>query len=421
MPAVDWARGAARWPNARPSGLGDDARPDPSRGPHSTHRREPARPAGRGGPRGGPGRRVDPARRAAYEAIAAVHRDDAYANLVLPRLLRENRIVGRDAAFATELTYGTLRSEGQLDAIIADAAGRPVDRIDPPARDALRLGAYQLLYTRVPAARRGLHHGRPGPAGRAGRGRVRQRGAAADRRARPRRLARRRSRRPTADDPVGHLAVVHAHPQWIVRAFAEALGGDLGPRPTAGRWPPTTTGRWCTCAPGRAGSTRPSSPAEVGGLVGAYSPYAVYLPEGAPGDIAAIAHGAGPRAGRGLAAGRLGAGRRARRRAATSAGSTCAPARAARPRCSARSPPQRGARVTAVEVAPHRARLVEQAVPGLPVDVVCADGRDVGVARGAAGGRLRPGARRRAVHRARLAAPPAGVALAAHSRPTCRR
>jgi transcription termination factor NusB len=79
-----------------------------------------------------------------------VHRDDAYANIVLPRLLRENRITGRDAALATELTYGTLRSLGQLDAIIASAANRAVDRIDPPARDALRLGAYQLLHTRVP-------------------------------------------------------------------------------------------------------------------------------------------------------------------------------------------------------------------------------------------------------------------------------
>ena len=38
----------------------------------------------------------------------------------------------------------------------------------------------------------------------------------------------------------------------------------------------------------------------------------------------------------------------------------------------------RGARVTAVEVTPHRARLVEQAVAGMPVDVICADGREVG-------------------------------------------
>ncbi len=140
----------------------------PAGDPAGVHTRRTAgsrrgRPAG-AVPEADPARRVDPARRAAYEALAAVHRDDAYANIALPRLLRDNRIVGRDAALATELTYGALRSTGQLDAIIAAAAGRPVDRIDPPARDALRLGAYQLLHTRVPAARGGGDHGGPGAA-----------------------------------------------------------------------------------------------------------------------------------------------------------------------------------------------------------------------------------------------------------------
>src|SRR4051812_49567189 len=48
----------------------------------------------------------DPARQAAYEAIAAVHRDDAYANLVLPQILRDMRLGGRDAAFAPGLRTG---------------------------------------------------------------------------------------------------------------------------------------------------------------------------------------------------------------------------------------------------------------------------------------------------------------------------
>ncbi|MEV6816388.1 transcription antitermination factor NusB, partial [Micromonospora sp. NPDC051296] len=94
---------------------------------------------------------MDRPRYAAYEAVAAVHRDDAYANLVLPAILREEGLTGRDAAFATELTYGTLRHLGTLDAILTSAAGRDVQRIDPPVRDALRIGAYQLLHTRVPA------------------------------------------------------------------------------------------------------------------------------------------------------------------------------------------------------------------------------------------------------------------------------
>src|SRR5690606_12299072 len=75
------------------------------------------------------------ARYAAYQAVAAVHRDDAYANLVLPAILARADLSDRDAALATELTYGTLRRQGTLDEIIAAAADRPVDRIDPPARD----------------------------------------------------------------------------------------------------------------------------------------------------------------------------------------------------------------------------------------------------------------------------------------------
>jgi hypothetical protein len=48
-------------------------------------------------------------------------------------------VTGRDAAFATELAYGTLRIRGLLDAIIANAADRPVERIDPLLLDLLRL------------------------------------------------------------------------------------------------------------------------------------------------------------------------------------------------------------------------------------------------------------------------------------------
>ena len=50
---------------------------------------------------------LDPARRAAFDVLRAVSERDAYANLVLPSLLTDRGITGRDAAFATELAYGT--------------------------------------------------------------------------------------------------------------------------------------------------------------------------------------------------------------------------------------------------------------------------------------------------------------------------
>ena len=145
----------------------------------------------------------DAPRRAAFDVLRAVAGDDAYANLVLPGCCASAASSGRDAAFATELAYGTLRGQGTYDAVLGRLR-RPAARrrSTPPVLDVLRLGAHQLLAMRVPDARRGRRDRRPGP-GRAsatGRREVRQRGAAPGRRARPRRLARRggpgRRRRP---------------------------------------------------------------------------------------------------------------------------------------------------------------------------------------------------------------------------------
>ncbi|MCD2442283.1 rRNA small subunit methyltransferase B [Agromyces sp. SYSU K20354] len=94
--------------------------------------------------------RVSPARIVAYEVLEAVRTDEAYANLLMPNRIERSRLSPEDAALATELGYGTLRMQGFYDAVIALAAGRPTDRIDPPVLDILRLGAHQLLATRVP-------------------------------------------------------------------------------------------------------------------------------------------------------------------------------------------------------------------------------------------------------------------------------
>lgn len=77
--------------------------------------------------------------------------DGAYANLELPKVLRERRIAGRDAAFATELVYGATRLHGLYDPIIEVAARRPAARIDSAVLDVLRLGVHQLLGMRVPS------------------------------------------------------------------------------------------------------------------------------------------------------------------------------------------------------------------------------------------------------------------------------
>lgn len=90
-----------------------------------------------------------PARRIALDVIMAVRESDAYANLLLPVRLGRARLSEADAGLATELTYGTLRMQGYYDRIIALAAGRDVDKIDPPILDVLRLACHQLLSMRV--------------------------------------------------------------------------------------------------------------------------------------------------------------------------------------------------------------------------------------------------------------------------------
>ncbi|GAA1951807.1 transcription antitermination factor NusB [Agromyces allii] len=86
----------------------------------------------------------------AFEVLEAVRIDEAYANLLLPARIRRARLSQADAALATELTYGTLRRQGYYDRVIELAADRPADAIDPAVLDVLRLGAHQLLATRVP-------------------------------------------------------------------------------------------------------------------------------------------------------------------------------------------------------------------------------------------------------------------------------
>ena len=91
------------------------------------------------------------ARSVALEAIRRVVDEGAYSNLVVPALLGRSGLDGRDRAFAAELAYGTLRRLIPLDHAIEARSSRPIARMTPGARNAIRLGAYQIAYTSVPA------------------------------------------------------------------------------------------------------------------------------------------------------------------------------------------------------------------------------------------------------------------------------
>lgn len=91
------------------------------------------------------------ARSVAVETVRRVTDEGAYSSRLLPALLERSRLDARDRALATELALGTLRHVPGLDRAIGLRASRPVARMSPGARAALRLGAYQLLFMRIPS------------------------------------------------------------------------------------------------------------------------------------------------------------------------------------------------------------------------------------------------------------------------------
>ena len=316
----------------------------------------------------------DAAREVAFEVILRVERDGAYGNLTLPPLLRDRNIRGRDAAFATELTYGTLRTLGVLDAVIAENSSRSREHIAPEVLAVLRLGAYQLLYTRVE------DHAAVDTSVRLveAANQVKAEGFVNG-------VLRAIARRPAGEwlqqlEPqreVAALAFRHAHPEWIARSFAEALGSraeaELEAALDADSQRPQVH---LVARPGLMSAEELALTA--GGQQGKYSPYAVYLPEGDPAALTEVREGlaavqdegsqliaraltevpVGSDAGRwlDLCAGPGGK--------AALIGSLAA---------------IDGARVDAVEIAPHRADLIRSAVTGLPVEVHVADGREPGL------------------------------------------
>ncbi|QIP87471.1 rRNA cytosine-C5-methyltransferase [Streptomyces sp. Tu 2975] len=323
----------------------------------------------------------DPVRILAFEALRAVDERDAYANLVLPPLLKKARekddFDGRDAALATELVYGTLRRQGTYDAIIAACIDRPLREVDPPVLDVLALGAHQLLGTRIPThaavsasvelARVVLGDGRAKFVNA-----VLRKISQHDMDAWLEKVAP-----PYDEDAEDHLAVVHSHPRWVVSALWDSLGGGragIEDLLEADNERPEVT---LVARPGR------STTGELTDLLGAdsvlpgrWSPYAVRLAEGGePGAIEAVRDGrAGVQdEGSQLVAialadaplegsderwldGCAGPGGKAALLGALAAG--------------------RGASLLAAEKQPHRARLVERALAGNPgpYQVVAADG-----------------------------------------------
>ena len=90
-------------------------------------------------------------REVALDALVRVE-EGAFANVLLPTLLRSSGMEQRERAQTTELVYGTLRRRRSLDALLEPALDRDLDDVDAPVRAALRLGVYQLVEGVAPHA-----------------------------------------------------------------------------------------------------------------------------------------------------------------------------------------------------------------------------------------------------------------------------
>ncbi len=356
----------------------------------------PDRPSGRGPRRRSATtpaqrtRRAEPTRFAAFQLLRAVA-DGAYANLEMPRIIRQRRLEPRDAAFATELAFGTVRWQGLYDEVIAVAADRPVERIDPEVLDVLRLGVHQLLGMRVPAhaaadqtvglARTVVGQGASGLVN------------AVLRRVTERTLEEWTEAVTPDGEGAGVLAVRHSHPEWVVTALRAALLGhgratpetvdaELAALLAADNEPPRVH---LVARPGLATIDELLHDADA--EPSATSPLGAVLRSGDPGRIPAVRDGRAAVQDEGsqhlalaLAAVDVPDGLPARwldlcAGPGGKAGVLGALAVDA------------GASLTAVEVSPHRADLVRSSLTkvierasaaGLPVEVRTADGREVG-------------------------------------------
>ena len=161
----------------------------------------------------------------ALELLDRVFAQDAYANILLPQLLKDKKVDSRDAGLAQEIAYGTIRYKGTLDSIISLATKRKIADFDPAVLRVIELGAYQLLHTRV-AAHAALNETVDQSKGVLG-GRASGLVNAALRRVSEKTWDEWLQELVSADQTVlVNLSIEYSHPEWIVTALKLALRAD---------------------------------------------------------------------------------------------------------------------------------------------------------------------------------------------------
>lgn len=164
---------------------------------------------------------VSKARLCAFRVVRRVSDGEAFADRAFRGEADAIGLAGRDRAFAQQLAYGTVQRTGTLDYVLTVVSSRPVESIDPALRDILRLGVFQLVYLGGVPDHAAVSQTVELAKLEAGRG---HRFA----NALMRRVARegRELVGELTDGSPAEAAVLHSHPEWLVRMWWEALGRE---------------------------------------------------------------------------------------------------------------------------------------------------------------------------------------------------
>lgn len=164
---------------------------------------------------------ASPARQVAFRVVRRVFDGGAFTDHAFRAEAERARLDARDRAFAQHLAYATVQRALTLDYVLGELSSRPPAELDPPLRDALRLGLAQILFVGSVPVHAAVSET------------VELARAANDRFAGFANAVMRRATREASlvmerlDDstPAG-AALLHSHPVWIAQMWWDTLGPD---------------------------------------------------------------------------------------------------------------------------------------------------------------------------------------------------
>jgi 16S rRNA (cytosine967-C5)-methyltransferase len=160
------------------------------------------------------------ARELAFQALKQIQ-GGAFADVALDRALKTSNISNIDRGLATELTYGIIRRQRTLDALIDQLATKPANQQPPELRLILHIGLYQLRYLdQIPSSAAvnttvdlAKNNGLGGLAGFVN-GLLRQYDRAPD------------QALPTSTNLATQIGLKESYPDWIVQVYLDQFGPD---------------------------------------------------------------------------------------------------------------------------------------------------------------------------------------------------